>query len=91
MKKLVVIFSALALISSCAKMELAAPLQKGESNYSAAMNSGLPEVLYVSFADEHNPKTRTVAAGKKILWQKDDAISYFALTSHNVKYAYTGV
>ena len=91
MKKLVVILSALALISSCAKMELAEPLQKGESNDPATINSGLPEVLYVSVADEHNPKTRTVAAGKKILWQKDDAISYFALTSHNVKYAYTGV
>lgn len=90
MKKLVVILSALALISSCAKMELAEPLQKDQSNDSATINSDLPEVLYVSVADEHNPKTRTVADGKKILWQKDDAISYFALTSHNVKYVYSG-
>ena len=46
----------------------------------------LPDVLYASVSD----KTRTYADGKKVFWQNEDALSFFAGNVHNVRYSYTG-
>ena len=76
MKKLIIIFSALALISSCAKVELDGPVQNDQSNGSVALNGGLPEVLYASVVDEQESETRTFVDGKTVMWHPGDIISH---------------
>ena len=88
MKKLIIFFSALALISSCAKFELTEPAQKGESNVNA--NDGLPEVVYATVADEQDSQTRTYVDGKIVMWHPGDAISYFYGNCRNAQYVYNG-
>ena len=87
MKKLIIFFSALALISSCAKMELAEPVQNGQSNDSGVINGDLPEVLYAIVAnDDSDAQTRTYVDGKSVKWHSGESISYFAGEYANVKY-----
>lgn len=85
MKKLIICFSALALISSCAKVEVNEPVQNGHSN-----ESGHPEVLYASVVDEQDPETRTYVDGQTVLWQPGDIISHFYDIHRNVPYIYNG-
>lgn len=90
MKKLVIFFSALAMISSCAKLEMPEPILKDEPNVSPAPDSCLPKVLYASVSDKQNSQTRTYVDEKTVMWQQGDAISYFAGNHHNAQYAYKG-
>ena len=85
MKKLIIFFSALALISSCAKVELDGPVQNGQSN-----DSYLPKVIYASIVDKQNPETRTYVDGKTVMWHGGDHVSYFYGNEHNARYAYNG-
>ena len=51
-----------------------------------------PKVLYATMADENQVSDTTMSRtylandGKSVLWQKDDAISFFCWMDHNVKY-----
>ena len=85
MKKLIIFFSALALISSCAKMEETGPVQNDQSN-----DSGHPKVLNASVVDEQDTETRTYVDGKTVMWQPGDIISHFYDTHSNVPYIYNG-
>lgn len=85
MKKLIIFFSALALISSCAKMEETGPVQNDQSN-----DSGHPKVLNASVVDEQDTETRTYVDGKTVMWQPGDIISHFYHTHSNVPYIYNG-
>lgn len=87
MKKLIIFFSALALISSCAKIEMNEPDQNDHSNDSATLNGGLPEVLYASVSDESgDEQTRTYVDDKSVKWHRGESISYYAGVYGNVKY-----
>ena len=94
MKKLIIFFSALALISSCAKIELTEPVQDDQSNNSTVLYGDLPEVLYATVADNNDKsgKTRTVVAedGQSILWNTGDAVSAFFSGISNAQYQYDG-
>ena len=90
MKKLIIFFSALALISSCAKMEDTGPVQNDQSNDSASLNGGLPEVLYASVVDGQDPETRTYVDGKTVMWEPGDAVSFFYGNQQNARYVYEG-
>ena len=85
MKKLIIFFSALALISSCAKMEETGPVQNDQPN-----DSGLPKVLYASVVDGQDPETRTYVDGKTVMWQPGDIISHFYGNRRNAPYIYNG-
>ena len=85
MKKLIIFFSALALISSCAKMEETGPVLNDQSN-----DSGHPKVLNASVVDEQDTETRTYVDGKTVMWQPGDIISHFYDTHSNVPYIYNG-
>ena len=85
MKKLIILFSALAMISSCAKMEETGPVQNDQSN-----DSGHPKVLNASVVDEQDTETRTYVDGKTVMWQPGDIISHFYDTHSNVPYIYNG-
>ena len=85
MKKLIIFFSALALISSCAKMEETGPVQNDQSN-----GSGHLKVLNASVVDEQDTETRTYVDGKTVMWQPGDIISHFYDTHSNVPYIYNG-
>ena len=89
MKKLIILFSALVLVSSCAKIEPTGPVQNNQANDSA-LNSGLPEVLYASVVDEQAPETRTYLNNKTVMWHPSDAVSFFYGNQQNARYAYTG-
>jgi hypothetical protein len=89
MKKLIIFFSALVLVSSCVKIEPTGPVQNNQANDSA-LNSGLPEVLYASVVDEQAPETRTYLNNKTVMWQHNDAVSFFYGNQQNARYAYTG-
>lgn len=87
MKKLIIFLSALALIGSCAKIEVNEPDQNDQSNDSAALNGGLPEVLYASVSDESGDElTRTYVVGKSVKWHRGESISYYAGEYGNVMY-----
>ena len=85
MKKLIIFFSALALISSCAKMEETGPVQNDQPN-----DSGLPKVLYASVVDGQDPETRTYVDGKTVMWHPGDIISHFSGNRRNAPYIYNG-
>ena len=87
MKKLIIFFSALALISSCAKIEVNEPDQNDQTNDSAVLYADLPEVLYASVSDESgDEQTRTYVDDKSVKWHMGESISYYAGTYANVKY-----
>ena len=87
MKKLIIFISALALISSCAKIEVNEPVQNDQTNDSTVLYADLPEVLYASVSDESgDDQTRTYVDDKSVKWHMGESISYFAGTYANVKY-----
>ena len=87
MKKLIIFFSALALISSCAKIEVNEPVQNDQANDSAVLYADLPEVLYASVSDKSgDDQTRTYVDGKPVKWHMGESISYYAGEYGNVKY-----
>ena len=95
MKKLSVVFLLIALVCSCNKNQIDLPVQEEDKvEVEGGSQTGeLPEVIYASMSDEdQTPETRTYVDGnrKDVLWQTGDAISYFACSSHNVKYVYYG-
>ena len=95
MKKLLVVFSLIALVCSCNKDQIDLPVHEDDKVVveGGSQTGKLPEVIYASMSDEEqSPETRTYLDGnrKDVLWQTGDAISYFAGSSHNVKYVYNG-
>lgn len=95
MKKLLVVFSLIALVCSCNKDQIDLPVHEDDKVVveGGSQTGELPEVIYASMSDEEqSPETRTYLDGnrKDVLWQTGDAISYFAGSSHNVKYVYNG-
>ena len=95
MKKLLVVFSLIALVCSCNKDQIDLPVYEDDKVVveGGSQTGELPEVIYASMSDEEqSPETRTYLDGnrKDVLWQTGDAISYFACSSHNVKYVYYG-
>ena len=95
MKKLLVVFSLVALVCSCDKNQIDLPVQEEDKvEVEGGSQTGeLPEVIYASMSDEdQTPETRTYVDGnrKDVLWQTGDAISYFSGNLHNVQYVYNG-
>jgi hypothetical protein len=95
MKKLLVVFSLVALVCSCNKDQIDLPVQEEDKVEveGGSQTDELPEVIYASMSDEEqSPETRTYVDGnrKDVLWQTGDAISYFAGKVHNAKYVYNG-
>ena len=87
MKKLIILFSALALISSCAMMEETGPVQNDQSNDYIPLYADLPEVIYASASDESDEEeTRTYVDGNIVKWHSGESISYYAGEYGNVKY-----
>ena len=90
MRKTLILFSALALLFGCEKIEeINHPIQDESVNLGETFDA-LPEVLHASVADEQNAQTRTYVEGKTIFWHNGDAISFFAGKKHNVQYVYNG-
>ena len=93
MKKLLVVFSLIALVCSCDKNQIDLPVQEEDKVEGGSQTGELPEVIYASMSDEDKtPETRTFVDGnrKDVLWQTGDAISYFSGNLHNVQYVYKG-
>ena len=90
MKKLIIFFSALALIGSCAKVEVNEPVQNDQANDSATLTDCPPEVLYASVVDEQDSETRTFVDGKTVMWHPGDIISHFYGNRRNAPYIYNG-
>ena len=93
MKKLLVVFSLIALVCSCDKNQIDLPVQEEDKVEveGGSQTAELPEVIYASMSDEdQTPETRTFVDNNVVLWQNGDAISYFAGKVHNVKYVYNG-
>ena len=87
MKKLLYLFSALALFSACEQSEdFGQPVQGGASGE-------LPEVIYATVADndqKSDDKTRTYVDGKNVLWNGGDNITYFYHKFHGAHYKHEG-
>lgn len=82
MKRLFSIFSAVVLLAGCTNFEeMQQPNVGGEQNYE------VPQCVYSSLTEEDS---RTyLVQDKNILWQKGDAISYFA-PLFRAQYSYNG-
>ena len=89
MKKLIYLFSAVALLCACEKAE-----DFGQPNQGGTASGELPEVIYATVADNNDKsdKTRTVVAedGKTILWNTGDAIAYIGPDALRAMYQYEG-
>ena len=86
MKRLINLFSVIALFCGCQKFAETENLV-----VKTPVSNSLPEVIYAYMAgdnDEENSTRTYIENYKSISWQEDDAISYFAGTDHNVKYQY---
>ena len=104
MKRILLIISALAFLWGCEKIGSDEPVKDDttiedetpdtEAPDSLQTDYMLPEIIYASMTDEDEdkPQTRTVVGpdGKKILWQKGDAVSFFYGNVHNARYTYNG-
>ena len=104
MKRILLIFSAIAFLWGCEKIGFDEPVKDDttiedetpdtEAPDSLLTDYVLPEILYASMTDEDEdkPQTRTVVGedGKKILWQNGDTVSFFFGNVHNARYTYTG-
>lgn len=95
MKKLIIILSALALISGCANLQLDEPVQEETVDIVVDKVSDLPDVIHASVSDDKSqnsdPQSRTyVGKENSVLWHTSDAISYFAGENHNAKYVFNG-
>ena len=95
MKKLIYLFSAVALLCGCDQTDVIE-----QPNQGGTTSGDLPEVIYAS-ADGDNDqngeqksdtaKTRnTVMYYKYVVWDKDDAIAYFGPKAQRAKYQYQG-
>ena len=88
MKKLIYLFSALALFACEQADVIEQPTQGGTAS------GDLPEVIYATVADNNDKsdKTRTVVAedGKSVLWNTGDNITYFFDFFHGAQYKYKG-
>ena len=80
MNRIVLIFSALALLAACEKYEDEIVTDGGLHAVT------LPDVICASMSgDDMDPKTRTYVGGeegKDVLWHGDDEISYFTGNIH---------
>ena len=89
MKKLIYLFSAVALLCGCEQSDVI-----DQPNQGGTGSGDLPEVIYATVADNNDKsgKTRTVVAedGKTILWNTDDAVSAFFSGISNAQYQYDG-
>ena len=95
MKKLLVVFSLIALVCSCKKDQIELTVQEEDKIVveGGSLAGELPEVIYASMSDaDQTPETRTYVDEnrKDVLWQTGDAISYFSGNLHNVQYVYNG-
>ena len=97
MKKLIYIFSAVALLCGCEQTDVIEQLPGGCPGDSTAME--LPEVIYATTDGDNDPngeqksdttKTRTYVDGKKVLWHGGDNITYFFDRFHGAQYKYNG-
>lgn len=88
MKKLLILFSALAVFAGCSKYdEQDLPVQGETATEGEVIAGDFPKVLYASMHEEDgSPETRTYADGKIVLWHKGDEISAFNGKYHNFKY-----
>ena len=89
-KKLSYVFSLIVLVSGCTKFEF----DDSSVNNVDSIAEDLPKIIYASVANDdaqaQEPQTRTYVDGSSVLWHNGDAISYFAGSSHNVKYELAG-
>ena len=93
MKKLLVVFSLIALVCSCNKDQIDTPVHEDDKVVveGGSQTGELPEVIYASISDkDQEPETRTYVDNNIVLWQNGDAVSYFAGNIHNARYSYTG-
>ena len=97
MKKLIYIFSAVALLCGCEQTDVIEQLPGGCPGDSTAME--LPEVIYATTDGDNDQngkqesdttKTRTYVDGKKVLWHGGDNITYFFDRFHGAQYKYNG-
>lgn len=88
MKRLFYTFLAAVALVGCSQFDdIDQPIQGGDDNTSGI----LPEVVSAVVPDDYDSESRTfVVRDQHVLWQTDDAISYFAGTM-KAKYVYTGV
>lgn len=88
MKRLFYTFLAAVALVGCSQFDdIDQPVQGGDDNTSGI----LPEVVSAVVPDDYDSESRTfVVRDQHVLWQTDDAISYFAGTM-KAKYVYTGV
>ena len=87
MKKLIYLFSAVALLCACEQADVIE-----QPNQGGTASGDLPEVIYATVADNDSDttKTRTYVDGKKVLWNKGDNITYFYHKFHGAHYKYEG-
>ena len=66
MKKLLVVFSLIALVCSCDKNQIDLPVQEEDKVEGGSQTGELPEVIYASMSDEDKtPETRTFVDGNR--------------------------
>ena len=87
MKKLIYLFSAVALLCACEQSDVIE-----QPNQGGTASGDLPEVIYATVADNNDKsdKTRTYVDGKKVLWHGGDNITYFFDFFHGAQYKYNG-
>ncbi len=93
MKKFLFLFSAILLLWGCEKNEERYNSRQDDVLTDEVQNAELPEILYASVVIEQDSVTRTYIGGEnrtKVLWQNNDAISFFSGNTHNARYDYEG-
>ena len=100
MKRFISIISLLSLLFSCEKPgSIVYPDQYDDipNTEESKFDFEIPKVLHASIITENNENisdttsTRTyVHNEKEVLWQNNDAISFFVSIAHNLKYVYKG-
>ena len=103
MKKIIYLFSAVALLCGCEREDLVDQLQEGIAGDGAVME--LPEEIYAAMADDDHADdeeagakadkregatTRTYVENKKVLWHGGDEIAYFGPSAFRAEYKYEG-
>lgn len=104
MKKLIYLFSAIALLCGCEREELVDQLQEEVVVGDGAVME-LPEEIYAAMADNDHADdeeagakadkregatTRTYVENKKVLWHGGDEIAYFGPSAFRAEYKYEG-
>ena len=89
MKRLIYLFSAIALLCGCEKFAETGDL--AIKNPSSNIIDNLPEVIYAYTANsEDEESTRAYVDGNRVLWKNGDAILYCANDMLNTKYVFNG-